>query len=281
MEFFQTKSEITKFFSPLKEAKKNIGFVPTMGALHSGHLSLVEKSANENDYTIVSIFVNPTQFNNLDDLQKYPRTLEADLQKIESLRLNVAVFAPSVEEMYKKHEQVQKFDFQGLDTVMEGTSRPGHFDGVATIVKKLFDIISPTKAYFGEKDYQQVLIIKQMVKQTQNNVQIIPCPIVREENGLAMSSRNQRLSPAMKQKASFIYQSLQKAKQLFINLPIAEVVKTIETLYENEPNFTLEYFTIADADTLQLATEKQTNKTYRAFIVVHAEEVRLIDNIEL
>lgn len=281
MKFFQTKQDLIRFLIPLKESQKSIGFVPTMGALHDGHLSLIEKSLQQNDCSVVSIFVNPTQFNNAEDLEKYPRTLDADLQKIASLQKEVVVFAPTIDEMYDSKVQSEKFDFQGIDKVMEGASRPGHFDGVATIVKKLFDVVTPTKAYFGEKDFQQIQIIKCMVEQTQSEVEIVPCPIIREANGLAMSSRNQRLSSEMLQKASFIYQSLCKAKELFVNQSVTEVKNAIEALYNQHPDFELEYFTIAHTDTLQPATEKIETQNYRAFIVVYAEGVRLIDNIAL
>lgn len=280
MNVFEKKSALEQFLL-LKQSQKTIGFVPTMGALHQGHLSLMEQSLKENDCTVVSIFVNPTQFNNLEDLQKYPRTLDTDLQKIQGLSQDIVVFAPTIEQMYEDQVRSEKFDFQGIDLVMEGASRPGHFDGVATIVKKLFEIVRPTNAYFGEKDYQQILIIKSMVAQTNLPVNIVSCPIIREKNGLAMSSRNQRLSDPMKQKASFIYQSLLKAKQVFEHQSIPQTIDSIEDMYKNHSELELEYFTIAQSETLTISSLKEQGKKYRAFIVVNAEGVRLIDNIEL
>lgn len=281
MYLFETKSALQAYLKDFLERKATIGFVPTMGALHKGHLSLMQQSLEENALTVVSIFVNPTQFNNAEDLEKYPRNLASDLKKIEELHSEIVVFAPSVAEMYPSEISSERFDFQGIDKVMEGVSRPGHYDGVATIVKRLFEAVTPTRAYFGEKDYQQIQIIKKMVEQTQNPVIIVSCPIVREENGLAMSSRNERLSPQMKQRASFIYLSLINAKELFKTHSAAQIQQKMEALYHNHPDFTLEYFTLADADTLQTIVEKQENQSCRAFIVVYAEGVRLIDTLPM
>ena len=266
MNIFNKKLEINNFLKNFINNKKTIGFVPTMGALHNGHLSLLKKSLEENDISVISIFVNPTQFNNVEDLEKYPRTLDIDIEKIKSLSDKIIVFAPTAEDIYDGNISSEKFDFQGLDQVMEGAFRPGHFDGVGTIVKKLFEIVQPTNAYFGEKDYQQILIIKSMVKQT---------------NGLAMSSRNERLSSEMKIKAGLIYTLLQEAKILFKTHTITEIEKFIKQKFNENKDFTLEYFTIVDAEKLQIATEKNKNSKYRAFIAVYTEGVRLIDNISL
>ena len=281
MNIFNKKLEINNFLKNFINNKKTIGFVPTMGALHNGHLSLLKKSLEENDISVISIFVNPTQFNNVEDLEKYPRTLDIDIEKIKSLSEKIIVFAPTAEDIYDGNISSEKFDFQGLDQVMEGAFRPGHFDGVGTIVKKLFEIVQPTNAYFGEKDYQQILIIKSMVKQSNLPVNIIPCPIIREANGLAMSSRNERLSSEMKIKAGLIYTLLQEAKLLFKTHTIKEIEKFIKQKFNEKKDFTLEYFTIVDAEKLQIATEKNKNTKYRAFIAVYTEGVRLIDNISL
>ena len=265
----------------LKNQGKTIGLVPTMGALHKGHLSLIKKAIEENDTVVVSIFVNPTQFNNPTDLQRYPRTLDADTALIATVDKNVIVFAPEVTDIYGNDVAAQHFDFGNLDKVMEGASRPGHFDGVGTIVKKLFEIVMPTRAYFGEKDYQQLLIIKEMVKQTGLPVTIVPCPIVRNEEGLALSSRNALLSPAMRERATFIYRTLLAAKERFATDSPTAVEAWENDIFAKETDFQLEYFTITDADTLLHITQKEEGKNYRAFIVVHAEGVRLIDNMSL
>ena len=265
----------------LKNQGKTIGLVPTMGALHDGHLSLIKKAKKENDIAVVSIFVNPTQFNNPTDLQRYPRTLDADTALIATVDKNVIVFAPEVTDIYGNDVAAQHFDFGNLDKVMEGASRPGHFDGVGTIVKKLFEIVMPNRAYFGEKDYQQLLIIKKMVQQTGLPVTIVPCPIVRNEEGLALSSRNALLSPAMKERATFIYRTLLAAKERFATDSPTAVEAWVNDVFAKETDFQLEYFTITDADTLLHITQKEEGKNYRAFIVVHAEGVRLIDNMSL
>ena len=273
------QKELHNLLEPLKNQGKTIGLVPTMGALHDGHLSLVKKAKQENDIAVVSIFVNPTQFNNLTDLQKYPRTLEADAQKIAQFSKEILIYAPTVADIYGEEVVAEPFDFAGLDKVMEGTSRPGHFDGVGTIVKKLFEIVMPDRAYFGEKDYQQLLIIQQMVRQKGLPVTIVPCPIVRNADGLALSSRNALLSEPMKQRATIIYSTLLAAKERFATHSPAEVEIWVKGVFAQQPDFTLEYFTITDAHTLQPITKKEAGKDYRAFIVVHAEGVRLIDNL--
>ncbi len=264
-------------------AKENttIGFVPTMGALHQGHLSLIKKSLEENDITVISIFVNPTQFNNAEDLEKYPRTLEKDTQKIELVSKDVLIFAPSVDDIYKGNTVSASFNFDGLENQMEGEHRPGHFDGVGTIVKRLFEIINPTNAYFGEKDFQQLQIVKKMVEKHKMPVNVIGCPIFREENGLAMSSRNERLTAQQKQDASLIYKTLKTAKEKFGTESAKEITNWAESIFEKNPEFKLEYFQIADEDELLPATKKENDKKYRAFIAVFINSIRLIDNISL
>ena len=263
---YTQQKELHSVMETLKNQGKTIGLAPTMGALHEGHLSLIKKAKEENDIAVVSIFVNPTQFNNPTDLEKYPRTLTADVEKISEYSEEVIIFAPSVSDIYGEEVLAQPFDFAGLDKVMEGSSRPRHFDGVGTIVKKLFEIVMPDRAYFGEKDYQQLLIIKQMVRQTGLPVTIVPCPIVRNSEGLALSSRNALLS---------------EAKERFATHTPAEVETWVVDTFAKESDFTLEYFTITDAHNLQHITTKEAGKEYRAFIVVYAEGVRLIDNISL
>ncbi len=257
-----------------------IGFVPTMGALHEGHLSLVEKAKKENDIVVVSIFVNPTQFDNADDLKNYPKTIEKDLSLLKSFNCDI-VFTPTPEEIYADDIKSEVFDFDGLEFQMEGKFRVGHFDGVGTIVERLFEIVKPHKAYFGEKDYQQFQIVRKMVAKKKLSVQIIACPIHREKDGLAMSSRNIRLTKEHRDAAPFIYKTLKKAKIQFGTKNASEVVKWVENEFKNHPIFRLEYVEIADENTLLPVETKNPTKKYRAFIAVFAGNVRLIDNISL
>lgn len=281
MKVFHAQSQLKQHLQPFIQAKQTIGFVPTMGAIHKGHLSLLEQAINENDVVVMSIFVNPTQFNNSEDLAKYPRTLEKDLELIEALSSKIIVYAPTVDDIYEGNTVAQPFDYDGLDNEMEGSNRPGHFNGVGTIVKKLFEITQPTKAYFGEKDFQQLQIIRKMVKKNNMNIDVVGCPIFREANGLAMSSRNERLSEQAKNKAALIYKTLKSAKTVFSEKDVKDSVNFVVDSFENEADFKLEYFIIADEASLKTATEKEADKNYRAFIVVHIEGVRLIDNITL
>ena len=281
MLIFNNRAELQKHLTPLKRQKKTIGFVPTMGALHQGHLSLINRSLSENDVTVMSIFVNPTQFNNPEDLEKYPRTLESDIAKIQTISNEVLVYAPSVNDIYGNKAESDHFSFDGLEDQMEGQHRPGHFDGVGTIVKKLFQITTADKAYFGEKDFQQLQIVKKLVEKEQLPIQIIGCPIYREKSGLAMSSRNERLSTASREKAAIIYQILQEAKQLFSKSSALEVIAFVETAFERHPEFTLEYFEIADEATLLPIETKDPQKNYRGFIAIFIDNIRLIDNISM
>lgn len=281
MKIFNKKLDLQQFLAPFYLEKKAVGLVPTMGALHEGHLSLIQKALSENDIVVVSIFVNPTQFNNAEDLEKYPRNLSGDIKTIERLSQEVVIFAPEISEMYENTPKAISFDFGGLDKVMEGKFREGHFQGVATIVEKLFELVKPTRAYFGEKDYQQILIIKSMLEQRKLPVTLVPCPIVREESGLAMSSRNERLSPEGRKQAAFIYSVLQEAQKLFTTAEVAEVEAFVKEQFSQKEGFDLEYFTITKADTLEEVKEKKSSESYRAFITVYVEGVRLIDNIAL
>src|SRR5690606_21105335 len=278
---FYTQNELKAHLSVILSDKKTIGFVPTMGALHQGHLSLIKQALQENDVVVMSIFVNPTQFNNPEDLKKYPRTLEADVSLIQNLSNEVIVFAPSVEDIYDQQVVAKKFEYDGLENQMEGVNRPGHFDGVGTIVKKLFEIVQPTRAYFGEKDFQQLQIIRKMVAKNQMPIQIVGVPIFRQEDGLAMSSRNSLLSEDDRKYAAALYAILKKAQDLYPNYSITEVKQFVENEIQKYPKFTLEYFEIADEETLHSAIEKKEGVKYRGFIVAHIGGVRLIDNIAL
>jgi len=281
MLIFNRQHELKQHLESVSEENSTIGFVPTMGALHQGHLSLIAKSIAENQITVISIFVNPTQFNNAEDLEKYPRTLEADVIKIESVSKNVIVFAPSVEDIYEGNTVSASFDFDGLENQMEGKHRAGHFDGVGTIVKRLFEIVNPTNAYFGEKDFQQLQIVRKMVEKAKMAVNVIGCPILREENGLAMSSRNERLSSKENEEASLIYRTLKSAREKFGTESAQEITNWVATVFEKHPDFKLEYFEIADEENLLPTAEIKKNKKYRAFIAVFINNIRLIDNISL
>lgn len=281
MHIFYGKAPLIAHLNSSQFIDSTIGFVPTMGALHDGHLALMERSIRENGYTVVSIFVNPTQFNNPEDLAKYPRTLEEDVRKITALNPEVIVYAPSVDDIYDGKPISQSFDFDGLENQMEGKFRPGHFDGVGTIVKRLFEIVTPTNAYFGEKDFQQLQIVKKLVAKYSLPVTIIGCPIYREANQLAMSSRNERLTLEERNQASVIYQTLLQAKVLFQNETIESAIQLVQQTFENHPLFDLEYFVIADEETLLSSITKEENKNYRAFIAVFVNNIRLIDTISL
>ncbi|WP_395075506.1 pantoate--beta-alanine ligase [Flavobacterium sp.] len=281
MYFYDKQTDLKAYLKKILLNNDNVGFVPTMGALHEGHLSLMKESLQNNKITVVSIFVNPTQFNNPEDLKKYPRTLESDLEKIKSLNPEIIVYAPNAEDIYEGNTVSKSFNYDGLEFQMEGKHRPGHFDGVGTIVKKLFEIINPTNAYFGEKDFQQLAIIKKLVKKNKIPVHIIGCQIHRESNGLAMSSRNERLSADERNKAEIIYKTLKTAKKLFSTKTATEVTKWVTETFEKQKIFTLEYFEIADENTLITCKRKSKNKNYRAFIAVFVNNIRLIDNISL
>lgn len=280
MEFFNKKQVLTSFISNLKSTKKTIGFVPTMGALHLGHLSLVEAARKENDIVIVSIFVNPTQFDNKNDLNNYPKTLEND-KKLLAIQKCDVLFAPSIADIYNTTIVAEKFDFGGLENEMEGRFRKHHFDGVGTIVKSLFEIIKPNKAYFGEKDFQQLQIIKKLTSICNSKVTIIGMPIFREEDGLAMSSRNTRLSAIQRTAAPFIYRILQHVKQKITEHNATDIKKFVANAFNNHSLLELEYFTIADETTLKPIKNLESSNKKRAFIAVFAGDIRLIDNIAL
>ena len=279
MKVLKSKKTLIDYVERQREMGKKIGFAPTMGALHQGHLSLYKAAKKENDEVISSIFVNPTQFNNPDDFQKYPKTLEKDLELLEKAGVD-AVYVPNVEEMYPDGLNSKKYDFDGLENEMEGKYRPGHFDGVGTIVEELFRQVQPHNAYFGEKDYQQLAIIKKMIEKTKLPVKIHGVPTLREEDGLAMSSRNVRLTETQRKEATIIYETLEKVKEWFKVISLEEIKQKVTDIFRNS-NFELEYFVIADEKTLKETDYFYKDKNYRAFIVAYADTVRLIDNMHL
>lgn len=276
---FTKKKNIKDKLLDLKKGT-SIGFVPTMGALHKGHLSLIEKAKRENDMVVVSIFVNPTQFDNQEDLSNYPTTKEQDLKLLETVNCDV-VFMPTVEEMYEGNVASVSFNFDGLENQMEGKFREGHFNGVGTIVKALLQIIEPSKAYFGEKDYQQLQIVRKMVQKNNIDTEIIACSIFRESDGLAMSSRNIRLTNEQRKAAPFIYTTLKKVKEEFGTKNVTEIKTWVESEFKKHPLLKLEYFEIANEETLKSTNTIEPDKKYKAFIAVFADKIRLIDNISL
>lgn len=278
MKIVKSTAELDKVISQEKRSGKSIGFVPTMGALHAGHKSLVERARAENDFCVVSIFVNPTQFNNKTDLEKYPRNLESDALLLENVGCDL-IFAPSTEDMYTNEEMNDsfEFDFGGLDQVMEGKFRPGHFNGVVQIVSKLFDYVKPDKAYFGEKDFQQLAIIHRMVDILNYKVEIIDCPIIREPDGLAMSSRNERLSTNQRKIAVAISKVLFESRNFATRFSPTELTDWVVGEVNAVQGLEVEYFEIVDAVTL--AKIEEWSKPAVGCITVFCGEVRLIDNI--
>ena len=277
MKVFETINETTTYINRQKADGRSIGFVPTMGALHEGHLELMRKAKDENKLLVVSVFVNPKQFNNPEDLKKYPRNLIKDMEALNSVGCDV-LFAPEADEMYPEPENTN-YDFGQLEHVMEGASRKGHFNGVAIVVRKLFEIVQPHKAYFGEKDYQQLAIIKELVKKESLAVKIIPCLIVREEDGLAMSSRNERLTDEERKIAPFIYQTMQNAKNKVPQLSPEELKTWVKKEFEKTGSFQLDYFEIADDTYLQPIQSWDNSTGTMGYIAVFLGKVRLIDNI--
>ncbi|MBW6489657.1 MAG: pantoate--beta-alanine ligase [Lentimicrobium sp.] len=278
MILFETIKETREYSVSKRKNGLSIGFIPTMGALHEGHLSLAIRARAENDIVICSIFVNPIQFNNPEDLKKYPRTLDQDLKMLELAGCDL-VFLPSVDEMYP--EEIHKdYDFGTLGGVMEGAFRPGHFNGVAIVVHKLFEITLPHRAYFGEKDYQQLAIVKELVKIENLPVEIIPCPISREQDGVAMSSRNARLTPEMRNAAPFIFHILKQARKMAQDHTAEQIEEFVKLKFSGHLLLDLEYFTIASGHDLQAVSGK-ISPGDMGFIAVFAGEIRLIDNIQL
>ncbi len=264
-----------------RRKKQKIGFVPTMGALHDGHTSLVSKALCENDVVVVSIFVNPTQFNNSEDLEKYPRTQGDDILLLKKLKGEIIVYIPETSDLYEDTVSAKKYNFGGLENEMEGKHRSGHFDGVGTIVNKLLRIVKPDAAYFGEKDFQQLQIVRKLVAVEKLPVKIVGCPILREQSGLAMSSRNKRLSPKQFEEASMIYKTLNEVQKKFTTKSITELNTLVAERFLQNSILNLEYFEIANEKTLKTAIRKSKSSKYRAFIAAFAGDVRLIDNIPL
>ena len=278
MKIVKKTSELEVLVSLFKELGLKIGLVPTMGALHNGHASLVKKAVAENDVVIVSVFVNPTQFNNKNDLATYPRTVEADCALLESLGANIA-FTPTVEQIYP-YPDTRQFDFTPLDKVMEGPMRPGHFNGVAQVVSRLFDIAQPNKAYFGEKDYQQLAIIREMVRQFNYPIEIVGCPIIREADGMALSSRNTLLSANERQIAVRISQTLAKSQSLLKEKSVKELQQWVIDELNRGGELEVEYYEIVNGTTLQPINSWNDCDNPVGCITVYCGKVRLIDNIQ-
>ena len=278
MRHFRKKAALLRY---LNEKKTSLGFVPTMGALHQGHLSLVDKAVKENKLVVVSVFVNPTQFNNPTDLENYPHSLTKDIEKLVPFEESLILFVPTKEELYGMSVNADTYDFGSLAVHMEGASRANHFLGVATVVEKFFKLINPQKAYFGEKDFQQLQIIKNLAKQKKWGTEIIGCPIIRETNGLALSSRNRLLAAGLKDKAAIIYNTLLWVTKQGSKTKIALLEKEVERQFEKQQDFQLDYFCIAEEETLVPVTEFRRNICYRAFIAVNVGQIRLIDNMLL
>lgn len=272
---------LNKEITASKRKNQSIGFVPTMGALHYGHLTLVSRALEENDVVVVSIFVNPTQFDKLGDFKKYPRTLEADAALLKTLKGHILIYAPLPSDLYGDEIVSKKYDFGGLEHQMEGRFRLGHFDGVGTVLNLLFRAVRPDNAYFGEKDFQQLQIAAKLVEIENLPVKILGCPIKRDAHGLAMSSRNKRLSPKLLQEAVVINETLFEVQRKFSQLSIPKLCKMVEEAFHENEHLELEYFEIADIKNLKTAQRKRKGNTYRAFIAAFAGEVRLIDNMAL
>ena len=277
---FRDNSTLQNHLKNLKNNNKIIGFVPTMGALHNGHLSLVKKSIFQNDLTVVSIFINPTQFNNIDDLKTYPSDIDKDLELLRSISDKIIVFNPEPDELYAGDIRLEKFNFNGLDRYMEGEFRGNHFVGVATVVSKMFRIIKADYAYFGEKDFQQVRIIENLIKEKKFKIRLIRCETIRSEDGLALSSRNNKLNFSSKKIATNLFKALNFAKERIDDLDIDEIEQKISDNLANFKEIELEYFVIADEKNLKPIKHKQTEKC-RAFIAACVSGVRLIDNVKL
>lgn len=275
------KEDLRQVLEGIRSKNETIGFVPTMGALHEGHLSLIARGLKENSRMVVSIFVNPTQFDNRADLEKYPRSIDSDLEQLKKLSSDLIVYAPAAEDIYGTRISSEHFDFNGLEEQMEGKFRKGHFDGVGTVVKRLFEIVQPDLAYFGMKDFQQFRIIQELIKKQQLPIKIVGVDIYRDKDGLALSSRNERLSKAHRDAAPFIYKTLKAAKKRFGTESAKKVTEWVEKQFAEQELLNLEYFTIADEASLKTVQRKTKTKSYRAFIAVFAGDIRLIDNIAL
>lgn len=279
MKVVTTKKELISFINDFRKKGKTIGLVPTMGALHEGHLSLVRECKKNTDITVVSIFVNPTQFNDPEDLKRYPRTPEQDISLLNTVDCDL-VFLPTIEEIYPEKD-IRKFNFGYLENIMEGARRPGHFNGVGQVVSRLFDIVTPDKAFFGMKDFQQIAIIKNMVQQLNYKIDIVSCPIIREASGLALSSRNMLLDEEHKKNAPHIYATLKKARNLVAQMSVDDLKKWITDQIDSNPYLKTEYVEIVDNTTLQIIQNWNEKNDRVVCVAVHAGKIRLIDNIVL
>lgn len=281
MLIYTKTQEITRFLAKQRESGLKLGFVPTMGALHAGHISLVEKAKRENDLVIVSIFVNPTQFNNPEDLRNYPRTPEDDHKKLTAAGADL-LFEPTVDEIYTHGlKEGKEVDLGKLENVLEGAHRPGHFKGVVQVVSRLFEIVQPHTAYFGEKDFQQLAVIRKMTQALGYPVEIIGCETMREESGLAMSSRNLRLSEEERETATQIYKAMKYVRDNRKQIGDSEALKNAIDTINSQPPLKVEYLEIADANELQPISENDHSKNARIFAAVFCGPVRLIDNMEI
>ena len=279
MSVYQTSKEILAF---LNKTNKSIGLIPTMGALHLGHASLIKKALIENEIVIVSIFVNPTQFENKDDLINYPKNIDNDIEKIKNLDSQIIIYNPTINDIYNNKLNVKNFDFGFISSELEGHFRKNHFNSVATIVEKLFNLFKPNRAYFGEKDYQQILIIKSLKIKSNLNVEIISCPIIRDIDGLALSSRNSLLTKKERKIAPIIHKSLLDVKnKIKSNQKIESIIFKIQNEFKSISPLKLEYLEIREALSLKKVNKINSQKKYRAFIAARIGKIRLIDNIEL
>lgn len=278
MKVVNTKKELRKLLDADRAAGKSVGLVPTMGALHDGHLSLIERARKDNDVVVVSVFVNPTQFNNPEDLRTYPRTIEADCEKMNTAGVDYA-FVPDVEEMYPEPD-TRVFDLGPVAEVMEGAMRPGHFNGVAQIVSKLFDIVKPDRSYFGEKDFQQIAVIRRMAELEGFDLDIIACPIKREADGLALSSRNVRLTEEQREVAPLIHKTLESSKEWAADHSVDETIRYVTEEINSFPHMQVEYYQIVDGNTMQPISQWCDTDYAVGCITVYCGDVRLIDNIK-
>jgi pantoate--beta-alanine ligase len=276
-----SKLSLQHILEEFKKEGKTIGLVPTMGALHEGHISLIDFAYSHCDKVVVSIFVNPTQFNNPTDLEKYPRNTEKDAEFLKSHHSETIVFTPEVSEVYSDKVESESFDFGSIIQYMEGEFRTGHFDGVGSVLKRLFNIVNPDKAFFGEKDFQQLRVVKKLVEITGQNIEIIGCPTSRNEFGLAQSSRNFRLNSKELKEAELIYKALSDAKSMFHSNSIETIIDKVKTMFDQHPSLELEYFDIVKTEDLIPTYKKEAGEDYRAFIAAYLNEVRLIDNMAI
>ena len=279
LKILKTRLELFSFLSPFRSFRQKIGLVPTMGALHSGHLSLIERAKHESDVVVCSIFVNPTQFNDPHDLEKYPRSIEKDIELLKGVYCD-ALFLPDLTEIYPDNEVKWEIDLEGLDKHLEGAVRPGHYQGVTQVVKILFDIVSPNFAFFGQKDYQQVLVINKMIDKLKMNVKVVMCPTMREKDGLAMSSRNIHLSEVERKNALALYSALTLAQNIIANKSIHQTIEEVTNYLRTSEGIDLEYFQLCDGLTLEPASSKHNIKLI-ALVAARLGRTRLIDNIIL